>query len=485
MGGLLSILASGLSIILMILQLWRGYIFRRERSLRSVLMFHNAVFEGYEGVTEKIRREFEGGNFGLFLLKWLIIAFGIGSIMLYKCNFDVESAAILGILASSVIAPLLTLSLGRALLNVSLPVLVLVFFLFGPLLHAHVPTHTTCENSSIFIYNVTDKHLNVSNNPFLVLKNVKVGGNSWIYVEPMGKFSEVNCTVNLSVALNSSCNFRVCRLNYSFNNTSKFCKTFYVFGNIFNSKETPATIGIAAIVAYLLEVLLLLLVSRVPLMVEGRWISALKEDTIKSSVFGVLLTFSLSGMLTILWVWSLPSSVSYLFLVGVVGMIILAYIVSDVKSTAIRLLWKVRLPEFSDKLPHLLVKTKTGNIFFGQLYDPLDEKLLILGKAKLIIHGGQSVFETLNEAISIPSDPENEIFGSVFNFQKRANYVSIPWDEIEALQIIEEGLYRTPEMPTENKSSDVKKEKEASKRPEQETPDNEQNKEQEDNPKKE
>jgi len=121
-------------------------------------------------------------------------------------------------------------------------------------------------------------------------------------------------------------------------------------------------------------------------------------------------------------------------IVVTLGVILESVVFSNIINTGTALLWKIYVSDsnsaLAEKLPHLIVKTKTGTIFLGQLYDPLDDKLLVLRKAKIVISGTQEVYETLNKiTATMPKEP--------------ANYISIPWEEIEALQIIEEGLYTT------------------------------------------
>ncbi|CAD5245070.1 membrane protein of unknown function [Thermococcus camini] len=438
------------SILPGIFVLLRERIHRREKSLRSTLMFHGTAFEQYANVNMKIEREFEGDVFKILLVILLIIT----SLVAWRLGFKLRDAVIFGILVSPIIAPIIAsvesflvhrrilgdrqrktekdakTIIGRAFLNVSLPVLVLAFFLFIPLLYSSASFH--CGDYTSFLYNASRLYSNNSTEPFLAFKDITTKGNSWILVQPVEESSVDNCTTNLFITLRSSCKFKVC------NSSSRFSN---------NPGQNSTAVAIGSIVAYLLEVLTLIGISRISLISEGQWISTLNEDKIKRSVFGLLLTFALSGVLTILWVWSLPSSMNHLILIGAIGMVILAYIVSDVKSVAVRLLWKVKLPEFSDKLPHLLVKTKTGNIFFGQLYDPLDDKLLIIRNAKLVIHGGQDVTNTLGKIVSHEVPPN-----------KQENSLSVPWDEIEVLQIVEEGLYMTSENNSKNKNNSDQKE---------------------------
>jgi len=220
--------------------------------------------------------------------------------------------------------------------------------------------------------------------------------------------------------------------NYSSSNNSTFLLNEI---NISEIKE-PDHILLNAVFAYFLEALWLLGVSMAPLIVEGNWNSRLNESTIEGSVFGLLYTLGFSGALTVVWIFLISPSVGYLSLITAVGgIVIMAYIVDNIRTTALRLLWKVEVPGFADNLPHLIVKTKTGNIFFGQLYDPLDDKALILRNANLVIHGGREVSETL----------EKITFGTIYakdGAKELANYISIPWDDIEALQIVEDGLYK-------------------------------------------
>lgn len=96
------------------------------------------------------------------------------------------------------------------------------------------------------------------------------------------------------------------------------------------------------------------------------------------------------------------------------------------------------------------MKTKTGSVFFGQLYDPLDSKVLVLRKSKLM-HGEQIV-EDKNDLILWTSQ------------ESTGDYWIIPWNDIESIKIIEEGLYAPPEPSTNNPSfqstdNDFKEEK--------------------------
>ena len=135
---------------------------------------------------------------------------------------------------------------------------------------------------------------------------------------------------------------------------------------------------------------------------------------------------------------------SYIFysasvIVAGIGAILSALIFSTIINTGTALLWKINISNnssFSNKLPHLLVKTKTGSVFFGQLYDPLDSKVLVLRKSKLM-HGGQIV-EDKNDLILWTSQ------------ESAGDYWIIPWNDIESIKIIEEGLYFPPESSTDN-----------------------------------
>jgi|GEM_PF-5294340 len=145
-------------------------------------------------------------------------------------------------------------------------------------------------------------------------------------------------------------------------------------------------------------------------------------------------------------------------LVAGVVTVVGAFLFSGVLYNATYTLWKVRVSanqNFADDLPHLIVKTKTGNIFFGRLYDPLDDKALILRKAKLVVHGGREVCDTLEKVISHAVPPQNQ-----------ENYISIPWDDIETLQIVEDGLYKPPKTDGGNKNEDSTEEKDARAKPE-------------------
>lgn len=131
-----------------------------------------------------------------------------------------------------------------------------------------------------------------------------------------------------------------------------------------------------------------------------------------------------------------------------IGIILSAILFSSIIDTGTALLWKIDVSDskkaLADKLPHLIVKTKIGNVFFGQLYDPLDDKLLILRNAKLVVHSGQEVADTLVKVVP------HEVLPN-----KQEDYLLIPWDEIEALQIVEKGLYMASETDTENKNKSV------------------------------
>ncbi|WP_456367726.1 hypothetical protein, partial [Thermococcus sp.] len=67
----------------------------------------------------------------------------------------------------------------------------------------------------------------------------------------------------------------------------------------------------------------------------------------------------------------------------------------------------------------------------GQLYDPLDSKVLVLRKSKLM-HDGQIVEDNWTSQ------------------ESAGDYWIIPWNDIESIKIIEEGLYFPPESSTDN-----------------------------------
>ncbi len=202
-----------------------------------------------------------------------------------------------------------------------------------------------------------------------------------------------------------------------------------------------------AILAFITEILWLLLVSWSRLLTSERELDILKDhESIKSSIFGLLMTLIISGVLVVIWVtWTsslqkrsqsnLPTlriaSLGSVALIAFLGFIALTYVVSNVKERALRLLWKAEVGDFASNLPHLLVKTKTGNIYYGQLYDPLDSKVLVLRKSKLM-HDGQIVEDNWTSQ------------------ESAGDYWIIPWNDIESIKIIEEGLYFPPESSTDN-----------------------------------
>ncbi|WP_297468339.1 hypothetical protein [Thermococcus sp.] len=198
------------------------------------------------------------------------------------------------------------------------------------------------------------------------------------------------------------------------------------------------------ILAFSTEILLLFLFTRLPLMAMGRELGILeREESIKESTFGLSYTFSISGALLVMWwIFVLNGDVmSYWkeITAGLIGFLVLAYLIVDVINTSIRLLWKAKVRDFADNLPYLIVKTKTGNIYYGQLYDPLDSKVLVLRKSKLM-HGGQIV-EDKNDLILWASQ------------ESAGDYWIISWKDIESIKIIEDGLYEPPKPPTDNSIS--------------------------------
>jgi len=120
------------------------------------------------------------------------------------------------------------------------------------------------------------------------------------------------------------------------------------------------------------------------------------------------------------------------------GVIISSFVFTSIINTGTSLLWKIYVSTgntLAENLPHLLVKTKTGTFIFGQLYDPLDNNLLILRKARFI----DNTFDEQLKRVNSHAVP----------IEKQERYTSIPWDDIETLQILEKGLYATPNRTSE------------------------------------
>ncbi len=337
------------SAIVGLVELFR--IFSHENPLRSMVMFHNAVFEHYSEIIKEINNEFEGfvlskgwsrRSLRAFLPLWFIVALSISFsiyIIAWITGWDIcpENIAICGILASSVITPMLSIKkvpgrLGISFVNVSIPVSILsLLFMMGKKMEQ---------------------------------------GNSIIYL-------------------------------------------LFVF---------------------FLETLWLLGVSRGSLIIKGRELDILSNnDNIKRSTFGLLFTFVISGAIAFIWMliysnthkkdpWINLANLA----VVLIWIIILSYVISDVKETAVRLLWKAKVRDFANNLPHLIVKTKTGNIYYGQLYDPLDRKVLVLRKSKLM-HNGQII-----EGSSL-----------VTKMSEEGDYWNVLWKDIESIKIVEKGLYKS------------------------------------------
>lgn len=211
------------------------------------------------------------------------------------------------------------------------------------------------------------------------------------------------------------------------------------------------------VISYFSEIILLLIPSKF----SKRYVILSNESEVIGLAFGLYWTFFFSLIITLSLsqlmlhfasISGLPDKklIYSAVVIAIAGILILWYLVLSIKHTATHFLWKVRLSSFAGCLPHLIVKIKSGDIFFGQLYDPFDGKVLILRNAKLVIHEGQRVDKTLEDIVS--HDVAQH---------KRADYISVPWNEIETLQIVEEGLYMT---------SSAKKEKDSSERPEEKAP---------------
>ena len=209
------------------------------------------------------------------------------------------------------------------------------------------------------------------------------------------------------------------------------------------AESSFSTLTLVLVFNYILFVLLMLLFYDLPLVIQWNWGSRLNESIIEDSVNGLSANFVISiavivfysvivvGISSVVTQWTHTAVLMSLTLLFV---FLIIFIAINVVITSLRLLWKVRVPSFVDELPHLIVTTKTGNVFFGQLYDPLDDKFLILRKAKLVLYSNQEVANII----------ENLVSHTVL-LRKQENYLSIPWDEIETLQIVEDGLYRAPQ----------------------------------------
>lgn len=405
------------------LQMNAGVSFGRENHFRSMLMSHKKVYKlYYENVFKVMAKRLfletrlERTFLAIFGILWAFFVvvfskyYGIEysmAISVWLSSFFELGFMFLAVIIISVVRKIRGISVidasWRFISNIALPFFVLSLFLLVPLSPESSPCGNIEQSASFNVSaNLTTDDI------FMIFKN----NTGWVYIAPVS--SEPLCYVALSTSLNSSCNFTVC------NSTSFLTKPV---------KQSPITLAGSGITAYILEILLLLAFSKIPLMAEKRWGSILHEDTIKGAVSGLMWILILSGLSTVLWVhvWPYPEQRYMPFVIGLLGFLALVFIVNNVRTTAIRLLWKVKAQEFSGKLPHLIVKTKTGNIYYGQLYDPLDSKVLVLRKSRLM-HGGQIV-EDKNELIP-RSLWENE-----------GDYWIIPWNDIESIKIVEEGLY--------------------------------------------
>ncbi|WP_297479567.1 hypothetical protein [Thermococcus sp.] len=176
----------------------------------------------------------------------------------------------------------------------------------------------------------------------------------------------------------------------------------------------------------------------------------LEHNKVKNALNGSAWIFlgSVLAVMTIGLRSSLIGSPAFFYSIPVIvagiGAVLSALIFSTIINTGTALLWKINISNnslFANKLPHLLVKTKTGSVFFGQLYDPLDSKALVLRKSKLM-HGGQIV-EDKNDLI---------LYDLILwtSQESTGDYWIVPWDDIESIKIIEEGLYAPPESSTDN-----------------------------------
>lgn len=118
-------------------------------------------------------------------------------------------------------------------------------------------------------------------------------------------------------------------------------------------------------------------------------------------------------------------------IISFLGFLVVSFLISRAIDIGTSRLWRLVVSgAYSNvlvDLPRVIVKTKTGNIYYGQLYDPLDSKVLVLRKSRLM-HGGQIV-EDKNELI-----PWNL-------WENEGDYWIIPWNDIESIKIVEEGLY--------------------------------------------
>ena len=198
------------------------------------------------------------------------------------------------------------------------------------------------------------------------------------------------------------------------------------------------------ILAVFLEILWIVAVSRGSLVVDGRWNTILQnEKLIKESSFGLVFTVSVSIVVVSIWVTllfdeygNILSNLATLVVFMAIllfEMLILIFVSGNIKSTAARLLWKSRVSQFAKSLPYLFVKTKTGNIYYGQLYDLLDSKVLVLRKSRLM-HGGQIIEDS----------------SLVTKMSEEGDYWNVRWKDIESIKIVEDGLYAPPDNPSSN-----------------------------------
>jgi len=177
------------------------------------------------------------------------------------------------------------------------------------------------------------------------------------------------------------------------------------------------------------------------ILIELNW-SSINEDIIRKSIQGSMLSFGVSMLVLFVALFATLitlsktkitiTQITIVLTVFILSSLVVGYLMINIATTSTCLLWKARVPSFADSLPMLLIKTKTGDIFFGQLYDPLENNALILRKAKIIIHNGQEVENIIKKVVS------HKVPLSI-----QENYLAVPWDTIEVLQIVEDGLYKS------------------------------------------
>ncbi len=464
----ISIISSFTILLKLILQLTSGAGFDRKNAFKSTIMFHDIVYEHYKKIYNEIDTMFEWPRLETivdFLLKIMIAVIAIvmvitivaviivmvgHTIIPSKYYYYTVVVIVIIIVGYYVVnkdqrtdktakkEKKKSWSISLILANIVIPTGILGFILFYSMFTPQTSSLLVCNNTIHFQLSEAFNATTLKNNTIMLIQDITNNKASVIALKILGNKS--TCTANLSIGANSSCN--LCLYHYQ-------RESYYKTTNI--------------IIAFTLEILWLFMFSRAMLMTKGRELEILQdENSIKNAVFGLLSTLATSGIIVVFWVLKLSSlrETSYLLevITAMIGIVILAYLISNIKETAVRLLWKAKVRDFADNLPHLIVKSKTGNIYYGQLYDPLDRKVLVLRKSKLM-HSGQIIEDS----------------NLVTKMSEEGGYWSILWKDIESIKIVEDGLYAPPNKPDSNFSpqdtgkSSEKDEKDKGKKPESTT----------------